>query len=140
MGRVLSCAIALMAVLAWSAPLAAQTMSYTEAIDAFAKSCGGDIERHCKTARLNNGELFTCLRSKESSLSAGCKATAAATVASLNQRAAAQEAALQLCAGDVKRLCREYDPGNGRYLRCLQKFEQQVSAPCNQAITDAGWR
>jgi hypothetical protein len=115
-------------------------MSYTEAIDAFAKACNSDIARHCKTVPLNDGKLFACMRENKAKLSTGCQATAEATVASLDRRAAAQEAALKLCQGDIRRLCKEYDPGNGRYLRCLQKFEPKVSAPCNQAITDAGWR
>lgn len=118
----------------------AQTISYTEAIDAFAKACTADIEKRCKTVPLNDGKLFQCMRANEAKLSAGCKTTATATVASLDRRAAAQQAALQVCAGDVQRLCKEYDPGNGRYLRCLETFQQRVSAPCNQAITDAGWR
>jgi hypothetical protein len=118
----------------------AQTMSYTDAIDAFAKACGGDIERHCKTVPLNEGKLFACMRSNEAKLSGNCKATVATTVASLDRRTAAQDGVLQACQSDLKRLCKEYDRGNGRFLRCLLKFEQKVSAPCNQAITDAGWR
>lgn len=140
MFRSLTLAAALIAAFGWGTPSNAQTMSYSEAITAFATACGADIQKHCASVPLNEGKLFGCLRSKEASLSGGCKATAAATVASLDRRAAAQDAALQLCAGDIRRLCKEYDPGNGRYLRCLQKFESQVSAPCNQAITDAGWR
>lgn len=140
MFRITALAAALVAAIGWATPSTAQTISYSEAITGFANACGADIQKHCATVPLNEGKLFGCLRAKEASLSGGCKTAAVAIVASLDRRAAAQDSALQLCAGDIRRLCKEYDPGNGRYLRCLQKFESQVSAPCNQAITDAGWR
>jgi hypothetical protein len=120
-------------------PAKAQTISYAQAVDELAKGCGKDIMKFCKNTNIGSG-MGACMEKRMSSVSEQCKVTFAATMASLNKRAAAQEAALGLCSNDLKRFCKEYDPGNGRYLRCLLKNTKKISAPCNQAITDAGWR
>jgi hypothetical protein len=122
-----------------AAPASAQTISYSQAVDELAKACGADIGKYCKGINLGNG-MVECMQKNDSRVSQNCKVTFAATMASLNKRAAAQAAVPQICSGDIKRLCKEYDPGNGRILRCLLKFGDKVDAACNQAITDAGWR
>ncbi len=120
-------------------PASAQTISYAESVDVLAKACGPDIGKYCKGINLGNG-MFTCLDKNEAKVSQNCKATAVATMASLNKRAAAQDAVLDICKSDLKRFCKEYDAGNGRILRCALKNTNKLSAPCNQAITDAGYR
>ena len=127
-----------LAILA-AAPASAQTISYAQAVDELAKACGADIGKYCKGINIGNG-MMACMQKNEARVTQNCKATFAATMASLNKRAAAQAAVPQICSGDIKRLCKEYDPGNGRILRCLLKFGNKVDAACNQAITDAGWR
>ncbi|MEJ8570234.1 cysteine rich repeat-containing protein [Microbaculum marinum] len=123
----------------FAAPAAAQTISYQQAVGELGAACGADIGKFCKGINLGNG-LGECMQKNEARVSQNCKTTFAATMASLDKRAAAQAAVPQLCASDIKRLCKEYDPGNGRILRCLLKFNDKVHANCNQAITDAGWR
>lgn len=123
----------------FAVPASAQTISYSQAVDELAKACGADIVKYCKGINLGNG-MVACMQKNDSKVSQNCKVTFAATLADLNKRAAAQAAVPKLCASDVKRFCKEYDAGNGRILRCLLKSSKQVDAPCNQAITDAGWR
>lgn len=132
------CAGVVLSVLAASAA-SAQTISYQQAVTELGSACGADIGRYCKGINIGNG-LAACMDKNQSRVSQNCKATFAATMASLNKRAAAQAAVSQLCESDIRRFCKEYDPGNGRILRCLLKTGNKVSAPCNQAITDAGWR
>jgi len=38
------------------------------------------------------------------------------------------------CAEDVKRVCREVQPGDGRILQCLQEHEQDLSEGCYQSL------
>ncbi|MCT8974545.1 cysteine rich repeat-containing protein [Microbaculum marinisediminis] len=121
------------------APARAQTISYAQSVDELAKACGADIGKFCKNTNIGSG-MGACMEKNLSKVSEQCKATFVATQASLAKRAAAQAATEQLCANDIKRFCKEYDPGNGRYLRCLLKTGSRVSAPCTQALTDAGWR
>ncbi|UVT14719.1 MAG: hypothetical protein H8K04_12810 [Nitrospira sp.] len=38
------------------------------------------------------------------------------------------------CAEDVKRVCRDVQPGDGRILQCLQEHEQDLSEGCYQSL------
>jgi Cysteine rich repeat len=121
-------------------PAAAQTISYQQAVEGLSKACGADIDRSCKGVNLGDGRIFDCLQKNSAKVSENCKTAYAFTAASIAKRAAAQDAAPQLCATDIKRFCKEYDAGNGRIMRCLLSNTSKLDAPCNQAITDAGWR
>ena len=122
-----------------AAPAQAQTISYAQAVDELARACGADIGKYCKNTNLGSG-MGECMAKNMSRVSANCKATYATAMASLEKRAAAQQAVAGICASDIKRLCKEYDAGNGRILRCILKAGNKVSGPCSQAVTDAGWR
>jgi len=132
-------AVLILAGLSVTGPASAQTISYQQAVGELANACGADITKYCKNTNIGGG-MMACMNKNMAKVSQQCKVTFAATQASLNKREAAQTAIWQICEPDIKRLCKEYDPGNGRYLRCLLKFGSKVGAPCNQAITDAGWR
>lgn len=120
-------------------PAKAQTISYAQAVDELGRACGADIGKYCKNTNLGSG-MGECMTKNMSRVSPNCKATYATAMASLEKRAAAQQAVLGVCASDIKRLCKEYDAGNGRILRCILGAGNKVSAPCGQAVTDAGWR
>ena len=121
-------------------PSFAQTIGYGEAIRGLTAACGADIEKHCKSVKPGGGAIGVCLA--RNNISSGCAATFKAAFALLAKRAAAQEAAPQLCATEAKRLCKNFQQGSGRVLRCLIRNDniRKVSNKCNQAITDAGWR
>ena len=120
----------------------AQTIGYGEAIRQLTAACGADIENHCKGLKPGGGAISTCLAKNASSISSGCASTFEVAFALLAKRAAAQEAAPELCRADAERLCSNYREGRARILRCLTRVDnlRKVSNKCNQAITDAGWR
>jgi len=118
----------------------AETVGYGEAIRGLTAACGADIEKHCKGVKPGGGAISACLA--KNSVSAKCASTFEAAFVLLTVRAAAQEAAPQICAADAKRLCSNFRQGGARILRCLIRRDnlRKVSNQCNQAITDAGWR
>ena len=118
----------------------AQTIGYAEAIRNLVAACGADIEKHCKGVKAGGGAISACLA--KNNISGQCAATYEAVFVSLAKRAAAQEAAPQLCAAEAKRLCSNYRPGEGHILACLIRPEnvRRVTNKCNEAINDAGWR
>lgn len=117
----------------------AQTIGYADAMKILVKSCGPDIEKHCKKVNLGNGRIESCLAEHASSVSAQCKADYAQVYVMLEARFAAQEAVPKLCAGDVNRLCPDITRGKGYTLQCLLN-KRRLSNKCSQAITDAGFR
>lgn len=119
-------------------PAAAETIGFAEAIDVLARACGQDIERHCRNANLANNEIGNCLA--RSPVSRTCADTLVSVRASIAARMEAQATAERTCDRDIQRLCRLTKPGRGHILRCLLTAERSVSAACNAAITNAGWR
>jgi hypothetical protein len=47
---------------------------------------------------------------------------------------AQQAAARQACAADIKQLCSEVKPGEGRLKACVKEHFGQLSAPCQTAL------
>ncbi len=139
MTRALLLALALVVGLG-AADARAQTIGYAQAIDILADACGNDIARSCKSARLANDGITNCLRQHESSISGQCSTSLTRVRQSLAAREEAQNSAERICNRDIQRLCNLVQPGRGHILRCLLKAEPSVSAACNQAITNAGWR
>lgn len=118
----------------------AQTMSYAQAAGLLAKSCGKDITKLCPNVNLGNGKLVDCMEKQISKVSAQCKADYATATASIAKRDAAQDSIAQVCGRDAAQLCPGMVPQDGNLLSCLLKATNVVSAACNQAITDAGYR
>lgn len=123
-------------------PARAETIGYGDAMGILIQACGADVEAHCGDVRLGSGRIEACLQQNASALSQQCVTTYNQVIASLQQRAAAQAAAPELCTADVHRLCQDFREGDARMLRCLLRQDNvsRVSNKCGQAITDAGWR
>lgn len=118
----------------------AQTLSYSQAGALLAQSCGADIQRFCANVNLGDGALRSCLTAQGNNISAQCVADYRRVVASLTKRAAAQASVPRVCRNDVARRCQGMVAGDANFLRCLNASQRIVSAACNQAIIDAGWR
>jgi len=117
----------------------AQTLSFAEAYDRIAKSCGSDIEKHCSNVALGGGAIKACLDRNQSKLSTGCKSASAEVFQSLRKRADAQAAAVKVCDRDIGEFCRGVQPHDGYILQCLLTSSKVVSSACKQIIVDAGW-
>jgi hypothetical protein len=117
----------------------AQTMSYADAISQLASACGRDVAKYCKGIPLS-GALRSCLDGHASVLSPGCAQSRAAVYASISRRAAAQRNIGDICGPDIERLCGT-SHADAHLVECLQMTSPvAISAPCNQAFTDTGWR
>ena len=131
------------AVVVWLAaphPASAQTISFEEAYDKIARACGADVGKHCAGVPLGGGAVMACLQAKQAEISAGCKATVMQAFASVQKRMQAQASVRKICSADIARRCPGVVQHDGYVLSCVLKASRVVSASCNQAITDAGWR
>ena len=115
----------------------AQTVGYAEAIDQLARGCGKDIARFCKQAPLGGGRIQQCL--SQSGVSGGCRANLDALAALLQKRAAARAAVPRICDADIRGTCSGVVRGDGNLLECFYKAKRSISAPCQQAVADAGY-
>jgi hypothetical protein len=118
----------------------AQTIGFADAIDRLAKACGADIQKYCSKVNLGAGRIRHCLNQNQSKVSAQCRTAVPEVFALLEKRVTAQASVLKICDRDIRRVCPGIVSGDGNLLECGLKAERALSAPCNQAITDAGWR
>jgi outer membrane protein OmpA-like peptidoglycan-associated protein len=119
--------------------VSAQTVGYAEAIDQLGTSCGPDIAKLCKNESLGGGRVRQCLLRNQGSVSARCIGSINALTSLLQKRAAARASVMRLCDVDIKRRCSGVEVGDGNLLECFYKTKENVSAPCRQAVADAGF-
>lgn len=119
-------------------PAAAGTMSYGDAVETWAKACGADVDKFCKTLSPGTPDFGACIAANAS---ASCQAATAQFLANKDARLAAQAAAPDKCAFDLGRFCKGQKEGGGRLLRCLTEPAKlkRLTKSCSQALDDAGW-
>ncbi|BDG05624.1 hypothetical protein [Anaeromyxobacter oryzae] len=93
--------------------------------------CAAEMARLCPQSR-GDLEPMKCLRAHEAQLSRACKSDLDAVVAK------ARSIAKGDCDGDVYRLCRDVEPGEGRVAACLRDHESELSQSCQGAFNK--WR
>jgi hypothetical protein len=130
-------------ILALSAPpslASAQAMNFEDATAILGKSCGEDIESNCRGVNLDPIRLRDCLARNQDSVSAQCKSDYVRVFAAIQKRIAARAAVPKICEREVSKLCGGLQKGDSRALECILGETRGVSARCNQAISDAGYR
>lgn len=118
----------------------AQTMSFEDAISILSSSCGRDIDTYCKGVNLGGGRIKNCLARNQAKVSGQCWSDLIRVESLVQKRAEARVAVLKICDTDARRLCGAIQKGDGQILSCMLTAQKSVSAKCNQAITDAGYR
>ena len=117
----------------------AQTTGYAHAVDWIGDSCGKDIDTFCKDVSLGGGRILKCLSQNRARVSPICTNAVIYLTTLVDRRAAARADVVPICAGDTKTLCPDMRPGDRNLLECLYGKKQNLSAPCRQAMADAGY-
>ena len=120
--------------LAW-----AETMSFGDAAAILGKSCGKDIDANCRGVNFDSSRLKDCLSRNQDVVSAQCKADYVRSFEAIQKRIAARAAVPKTCERDIVKLCGGDRKEIAKALECLVAASG-VSAKCNQAIGDAGYR
>jgi hypothetical protein len=81
--------------------------------------CGADIDAKCSEEHLGLG-LGACLAKHRKALRPECRFQVGAT----------QTYLAVACGSQVNQLCNSTQPGDGRYLACVDKNESKLTAPC----------
>jgi hypothetical protein len=116
-----------------------QTMSYTDAMQRLARTCGSDIRKHCKGANLGGEQVKNCLIANQAKISPSCKTGWSAVFASLQKRAVAQATIMKACEPDIRRFCGGVEAMDGNILECMTMAQKRISSVCRQTARDAGW-
>jgi hypothetical protein len=92
--------------------------------------CAEEIARFCKDVKPGEGRLVQCLKEHEKELSAECGEK-------FTELKKIYEEAQQACAEDVKKFCKDIQPGGGRIAQCLEGHAGELSPACREKLTAA---
>jgi hypothetical protein len=123
-----------------SSPALAETVRFEDAAGILGASCSKDIDTNCRGVNLDPGRLKDCLTRNQDSVSAQCKADYVRAFDAIQKRVIARAAVPKICDRDAFKLCGGAQKGDGKSLECILAATRGVSAKCNQAIGDAGYR
>jgi hypothetical protein len=128
-------------VLALAAPslASAETMSFRDASALLGQSCGKDIDDTCRGVNFDATRLKDCLYRNQDSMSASCKADYIRAFEAIQKRIAARAVVARQCEYEIVKKCHGKAKEATKSLECLMATPN-VSAKCNQAIGDAGYR
>ena len=124
-------------IAAWSSA-SAETMRFEDSAGKLGKSCATDINASCRGA--NIVRLKDCLVRNEDSMSAQCKADYVRAFDAIQKRVAARAVVRKLCERELVKLCGGVQKDDSNALECILTATRGVSAKCNQAIGEAGYR
>ena len=131
----------LLAVALATAPMAsAETMSFGDASALLAKSCAAEITANCRGVSFDANRLKECLSRNTDVLSPQCATDYLKSFDAIQKRAASHAAVPKMCEREVSKLCTGLPKGDGKVIGFLVTATRGVSARCNQAINDAGYR
>jgi len=118
---------------------AAETMSFGESAALIAANCGPDIEANCRGVNLDSSRLKECLTRNQDVISATCKSNYLKAFEAIQKRISARVAVANACQREIVKTCGGSTKETSKSLPCLVAAEG-VSARCQQAIGDAGYR
>jgi hypothetical protein len=108
------------------------------ALGTFVEGCETELKTYCKDVTPGDGRILACLYAYQDKLSPRCEYALYDSAAQLERALNALSYAATECRDDLKSLCAEVKPGEGRLRDCLEKNEAKVSARCKAAMKDVG--
>ena len=103
-------------------------------------SCAKEIDTNCRGVSLDPTRLKDCLLRNQDSLSAQCRTDYVRAFDAIQKRVAARSAVAKICERDAVKLCGGIQKDGVQALECILTAARGVSARCNQAIGEAGYR
>lgn len=117
----------------------AETMSFGDASALIAASCGADIVANCRGVNLDSARLKECLSRNQDVISPACKDNYLKAFDAIQKRIAARMTVANACAHEIVKVCAGTTKETSKSIPCLTTANG-VSARCQQAIGDAGYR
>lgn len=95
--------------------------------------CKKDIKKYCEDVKPGEGRVWNCLRGHESDLSEECREHMERGKAIHEAREEMRES----CEKDIKKFCKDVEPGGGRVWSCLRDHESSLSKDCKEKVAKA---
>lgn len=92
-----------------------------------ASSCMTDAQKYCPGIKPGDGAIEACFKKNEKSLSPACMQYRQET----NKKVVDF---LKDCGGDIKKICVNVQPGEGRVIACLKNNQTTLSLECKNRM------
>lgn len=115
------------------------TVELQGALDTFTAGCQKELTTFCKEVTPGEGRIIACLYAFQDKLSPRCEHALYDSVGQLDRTLSNLNYVVGECRDDLKSLCADVKPGEGRLLDCLKKNEAKISKRCNSALNDVGY-
>lgn len=110
------------------------------ALDTFTEGCQQELTTYCKDVEPGEGRIIACLYAFQDKLTPRCEYALYESVNQLERTLTSLSQTINECRDDLKTLCAEVKPGEGRLLDCLDKNAAKVSRRCNDALKAADYK
>ena len=107
-------------------------------VDNVKKACETEITTYCSQVTPGEGRILACFFAHEDKLSGRCQYALYEAAAELDAFATAINHLATQCKDDLLKYCAQVELGEGRVATCLLDHKAEVTAACQQAITEVG--
>ena len=105
-------------------------------VDIVADGCKTELDTYCKGVTPGEGRILACLYAYQDKLSSRCEYALYDASAQLEKAIVALTYLANECRDDLKTLCSDIKPGEGRLIQCMRKNTDKLGDRCKQAISD----
>ena len=109
---------------------------FKDAVKIIGDGCSKEIATFCGNVQMGNNRVLNCLHSHERQLSDGCEASIVKGKATISQALGDANFFGSRCGPDMKLLCSDVTPGEGRMLGCLVEHNTNITMRCYGALVD----
>jgi|GEM_PF-784843 len=107
-----------------------------DAVKIVGDGCSKEIATFCGDVMMGNNRLMKCLSGHTDQLSSGCAAAITEGKSTLDAALGNANFFGAKCAPDIKLLCSDVQPGDGRMLACLIAKKDNVTMRCYNAMSE----
>jgi Golgi apparatus protein 1 len=112
------------------------TRGFNNAVKIVGDGCSKEIASFCGDVPMGENRVLNCLTAHESQLSDGCDAAIVRGKATISEALGDANFFGSKCGPDIKLLCSDVVPGEGRTLACLVEHNTNITMRCYGALVE----
>jgi OOP family OmpA-OmpF porin len=112
------------------------TRGVNNAVKIVGDGCSKEINTLCRDVQVGDNRILNCLQDHENQLSDGCDAAIAKGYSTIDAALGDANFFGAKCGPDIKLLCSDVTPGEGRTLACLIENNTNITMRCYGALVD----
>ncbi len=112
------------------------TRGVNAAVKIVGDGCSKEINMFCRDVPVGGNSIMNCLQDHENQLSDGCDAAIVTGYSTIDAALGDSNFFGAKCGPDIKFLCSDVTPGDGRTLACLVEHNTNITKRCYEALIE----